>query len=132
MGGKSKSSSSSSTTTNTQNLALEDVDGITFAGTDSVNFEMDSPEAFDLAASAVDGVVDVAGGLFGFLNEQQKRATDQTDNALNAIDKTSETALAAVQSANQSENSQAMEALAKVAMVGIGVWGAAKVFKVKL
>ena len=132
MGGKSSSKSSSTTTTNTQNLALEDVDGITLAGNEHIDFRMDSPQAFDLAAASVDGVVDVAGGLFGFLNEQQQRATEQTSQVLDAVDKTSETALAAVRSANQSENSQAMEALAKVAMVGIGVWGAAKVFKVKL
>jgi hypothetical protein len=108
--GSSSSSSSSTTSTNTQNLALEDVDGVTVAGSEQVTVNMTDGGAFD-----------VLGHMLDVYQESQVKALDTVaDQSLKSMERV-----------NESNRSDTVEMLNKATViVGIGgaAWVASKIW----
>ncbi len=104
-GSKSSSSSSSRTETNTQNLALEDVDGVTVAGSEQVTVNMTDGGAFDVLNHMLDT----------YENSQTKALDAVANQSLKSLDRVNES--------NQSE----AETMMDKALIGVGLAAAAYV-----
>ena len=114
MGGGSKSSSSnqSTTNTNTQNLSLDDVDGVTVAGSESVTVNMTDGGAFDL-------IENMASGFFDGLSDSQAKAIDTVANTtIKSLDRVNES--------NESETSEFLNKAVVIAGIGAAAYVAAK------
>lgn len=76
-----KSSSKTATSTETQNLNLQDIDGIAVAGSEHVNIDITSPEAFKFSASTVDAAMQTTREALERIEKSEKQAFDFALNA---------------------------------------------------
>lgn len=133
MGGSSSSSSSSSkrtTTTKTNNLALEDVDGVTFTadlagkGSDSLNLNITDGGAFDV----VNNTIQAAEHIFA---SSLSTISNQNNQSLEALTKSTIESLAKVNESNQTESEIFAGKFQTVAIAGLIVYGAVTYWKAK-
>jgi hypothetical protein len=123
MGGGSKSSSSSSsrTETNTQNLALDGVEGVTVAGSESVTVNMTDNGAF--------GVVNEA--LAVLEASQAKAISTVADNSFRTLDAVTKSTIGSfekINESNKSDTQQTVQRVTQIGIVGLLAWGATKIW----
>jgi len=138
MGGSSSSSKSKSVT-ETQNIALDNVSGVTLAGhfgNTSVNVtETDYgaiDRAFDFAENAGGQALQFGRDTLSFADSVvdggYQFVSDFTDRAISALQNTSETALDLVSQTKDTESQRTVETLSKVAIAAAIAWTLAKIF----
>lgn len=121
MGGKSESKSSSDQTTNTQNVTLQDTQGLNVAGIDNGTINItdagQTARALDLGQSAIDGGVDIVSGLFSYLENSQNAAV----NAVSDTAKLATTALGNTRPVNATSQTNGLYLLGGAAVVSWAV-----------
>lgn len=134
MGGKSSSSSTQQQTTQTQNLSLQDLDGVTVAGSENVTLRLSDQGAIeagkDIAMQALDGVQESARGLFDFLKEREAATVDTiATHSADSLAQVTDLSRQALAVTKQTDSQQALDTGVKLGMVAVVVIGAAWALK---